>query len=59
MGRPASQAADVRLDLAEGPEGYAAPLDLAPGRWRVEITGTGAGGEAYRAGAELYVRNPG
>lgn len=59
VGRPASQVSDVRLELAEGPDGYAAPLELAPGQWRVEITGTGAGGESFRAGAEFFVRNPG
>jgi nitrogen fixation protein FixH len=59
IGRPASQAADVRLDLTEGPGGYSAPLDLAPGLWRVEITGTSAEGESYTAGAEFYVRAPG
>jgi len=59
VGRPASQAADVRLELTEGPDGYSVPLDLAPGLWRVEITGTGAEGENYKAGAEFYVKAPG
>lgn len=58
IGRPASQAVDVRLELAEGPGGYSAPLELAPGLWRVEFTGAGAKGESYTAEAEFYVRNP-
>jgi nitrogen fixation protein FixH len=59
VGRPASQAEDVRLDLTEGPGGYSAPLTLAPGQWRLEITSAGAGGESFKAGAEFYVGTPG
>lgn len=58
VGRPASTREDVRLELAEGAEGYAAPLVLAPGMWRVMITGADAGGGSFEAVAEFYVRDP-
>jgi nitrogen fixation protein FixH len=58
VGRPASDREDIRLELGEDGEGYAAPLSLAPGVWRVEITGTGAGGASFQAGAEFQVRDP-
>lgn len=58
VGRPASTRDDVRLDLAEGTDGYAAPLALAPGRWRVMIAGADAESGAFEAVAELQVRDP-
>ena len=58
VGRPASDTADVRLELVEGAEGYTSPLDLAPGRWRVMITGADAKGANFEAAAELEVRSP-
>ncbi len=58
VGRPASAREDVRLELAEEAEGYAAPLVLAPGMWRVAITGTDAVGGSFEAAAEFYVRDP-
>jgi nitrogen fixation protein FixH len=58
VGRPATTRNDVRLELTEGLDGYAAPLDLAPGQWRVMITGTNSDGENYEAAAVFYVRDP-
>ena len=58
VGRPASTREDVRLDLVEGTDGYAAPLGLAPGMWRVMITGADAEGGEFEAAAEFYVRDP-
>ena len=58
VGRPASTREDIRLDLAEAADGYAAPLALAPGRWRVMITGADAGGDSFEAVAEFHVRDP-
>ncbi len=58
VGRPASTREDVRLELAEGAEGYAAPLVLAPGMWRVAIAGTNAEGGNFEAVAQFYVRDP-
>ena len=58
VGRPASADDDVRLDLAEGAAGYAAPLVLAPGMWRVAITGTDAEGGSFEAEAQFYIRDP-
>ena len=58
VGRPASDTTDVRLELAEGAQGYAAPLVLAPGRWQVMITGANAAGDRFEASAELLVRDP-
>lgn len=58
VGRPASTRDDVRLELAEAPDGYAAPLELAPGQWRVMITGANAEGDSFEAVANLHVRDP-
>ena len=58
VGRPASARHDVRLELTEGAAGYDAPLVLAPGIWRVAITGTDAEGGSFEAAAEFYVRDP-
>jgi len=39
VGRPATDAEDRRLRLVPRIDGaYAAPMDLAPGAWRVEVT---------------------
>jgi len=63
VGRPATDREDTRLELTErdgDPVGnYAAPLELAPGRWRIGIAGTGTDGAAFEAEAELLVRTPG
>ncbi|HUS55004.1 MAG TPA: FixH family protein [Thermohalobaculum sp.] len=59
VGRPASDSADIRLELAEGADDYAAPLVLLPGRWRVLITGADVEGNRFEAAAELTVRNSG
>lgn len=56
VGRPASTREDIHLDLAEGSAGYVAPLDLAPGRWRVEISSTDAHDDHYEATAMLDVK---
>jgi nitrogen fixation protein FixH len=58
VGRPASARDDVRLELTEGAQSYAAPLVLAPGMWRVVITGTDAEGGSFEAEARFYVRDP-
>ncbi|HSF95015.1 MAG TPA: FixH family protein [Thermohalobaculum sp.] len=59
VGRPASDRDDIRLALARDGGAYTAPLTLAPGTWRVEITGTGDDGASFEARAEFYVRRPG
>jgi nitrogen fixation protein FixH len=58
VGRPASAHEDVRLELVKVAEGYAAPLVLAPGMWRVTISGADAEGGDFVAAAEFYVRDP-
>jgi len=58
VGRPASARDDVRLELTERARGYAAPLVLAPGMWRVMITGADAEGGSFEAAAQIYVRDP-
>ena len=63
VGRPASTREDVRLELAEQANGYAAPLALTPGQWRVAITvantGAAAEGGDFEAVADFYIKNPG
>lgn len=58
VGRPASMREDQRLELAESPAGYAAPLQLAPGRWRVAITGDDGSGNVFEAEGELIIEAP-
>ena len=58
VGRPATTRNDVRLEFTEWLDGDSAPLDLAPGQWRVMITGTNSDGENYEAAAVFYVRDP-
>jgi len=58
IGRPASARDDVRLELTEAAQGYAVPLVLAPGMWRVAIAGTDDAGASFEAEAQIYVRDP-
>lgn len=47
--RPTNQADDQLLVLARGPNGVlVAPANLAPGRWRLRLTGTARNGTDYR-----------
>ncbi|TYO88186.1 FixH family protein [Oceanicella actignis] len=55
VGRPATNAEDRVLDLAETAEGYRAELPLAPGAWRVEVHARGAAEADYRATAQILV----
>lgn len=55
VGRPASMRDDITLALAERADGYAAPLALTPGRWRVAITGRRDDGALFEAEAELRI----
>lgn len=58
VGRPASARDDMRLNLAEGPAGYAAPLVLAPGLWHISIEGRDSQGSVFEAEAEFQVADP-
>lgn len=55
VGRPGSEAQDHYLDLAPSAAGYSAPLELAPGRWRVELVATDGDGARFRAHSEFIV----
>lgn len=59
VGRPGREDEDRRLVLEPSPLGYAAPLDLAPGRWRVELLATDGDGARFEARAEFIVRAEG
>lgn len=59
VGRPASTRDDTALALAESAEGYAAPLTLAPGRWRVMISGRGDDGILFEAESDLHIPEAG
>jgi nitrogen fixation protein FixH len=59
VGKVTSAREDTRLELTEGPGGYGAPLTLAPGRWRIDITGTDGLGNSFEATAHLQVKEPG
>lgn len=56
VGRPASQAEDRRLELVERDGLYRAPVDLAPGTWRVDILGTDDQGRSFEAQVELFAK---
>ncbi len=47
---------DRRLVLIEGPDGYAAPIDLAPGQWRVQVDAASAAGDRMGGAAVVRVR---
>ncbi len=55
VGRPATDIEDQRLALTETDEGYAAPLDLGPGLWRVALEVTDAEGRRFDAAASLNI----
>ncbi|MEX3017870.1 FixH family protein [Gymnodinialimonas hymeniacidonis] len=47
--RPTTRADDQLLELSRGANGVlVAPADLAPGRWRLRLTGTARDGTDYR-----------
>ena len=55
VGRPAAAPRDVSTLLVETPQGYAAPLALASGDWRVEIDAIAANGAHFRQRRNLMV----
>lgn len=59
VGRPASGRHDVTLPLTEDAEAYTAPIDLAPGLWRVAVTATDGDGARFEAEAEIRVGGAG
>ncbi|MEM9318873.1 MAG: FixH family protein [Pseudomonadota bacterium] len=55
--RPTSQQADQLLDLTRGPNGVLlAPIERAPGRWRLRLTGTARDGTEYRHNITFTLR---
>jgi len=56
VGRPTSERDDRVLDLVETPAGFAAPLTLTPGAWRVHIAARAADGTEFRQRHALRVR---
>ncbi|MEJ6392727.1 FixH family protein [Gymnodinialimonas sp. 2305UL16-5] len=56
--RPTTRTDDQLLELTRGPNGaLVAPADLAPGRWRLRLTGTARDGTAYRHNLTFLVRS--
>lgn len=53
IGRPTQDSEDRSLTLTEAAAGYSAPVDLAPGAWRVEIATRS--GPAFRIGATMMI----
>lgn len=56
IGRPGSDIEDRVLPLHAVSEGYAAPVALGSGAWRVEVKTRS--GPAFRVVAEVFVREP-
>jgi nitrogen fixation protein FixH len=56
VGRPTTTRDDVPLTLEETPAGYAAPVPLAAGNWRVEIAAAAVDGTAFRQSRDIFVR---
>jgi nitrogen fixation protein FixH len=57
VGRPASKAEDRVVTLVETGGLYAAPVDLAPGLWRIEIVGEDAAGRRFVAEAQVFTKS--
>lgn len=55
--RPTNQTDDQLLDLVLTGGAYVAPADLAPGRWRLRLTGESSDGTAYRHNITFTVRS--
>lgn len=55
VGRTTTEAQDRMLDLVATPEGYAAPVALGPGNWRVDITAKAANGTDFVQYRSLFV----
>lgn len=59
VGRPTSRRDDTIVELVATPGGFAAPLDLAPGAWRVEIVAEAADGTLFQQSRALHnVKRP-
>lgn len=59
IGRPATRDGErivTLTPLGDRPGVYAVELDLAPGRWRAEMTAVDGAGATHRAGAEIWVK---
>ena len=57
IGRPSSQADDRELEPKGSAGVYRAPVELAPGVWRIEVRT--ASGEEFRTTAQLHVPEKG
>lgn len=58
VGRVTEAADDFTATLVWDGHSYAAPVDLAPGLWRVDIDATAANGTVFKRRLELRVRTP-
>ncbi len=56
IGRPTTEAFDVTPEIIESATMEAAEIDLAPGRWRLDMTATGRGGEVFRQHLVIEVK---
>ncbi|MGF1500962.1 MAG: FixH family protein [Paracoccaceae bacterium] len=57
IGRPATDAEDRAHALADTDNGYRADAALAPGLWRVAVTGQTADGTPFETAGEIFVPN--
>jgi nitrogen fixation protein FixH len=58
VGRPTQQRDDRTLDLQATLDGVAAPVLLAPGNWRIEISATAEDGTLFHQSRAIYVPEP-
>ncbi len=58
IGRPTEQRDDQTLDLQPTLDGVAAPLRLAAGNWRVEVSATADDGTLFQQSRAIYVPEP-
>ena len=54
--RPTNLEEDQLLDLTRSSGAFVAPVDIAPGRWRLRLTGTARDGTDYRRNITFHVR---
>ena len=55
VGRPTTAAFDVEPEIIASATMEVAEIELAPGRWRLDVAATGRGGEAFRQMLTLTV----
>ncbi|MBF9034539.1 nitrogen fixation protein FixH [Rhodobacterales bacterium HKCCE2091] len=54
IGRPTTEAQDLEVSLHHSGTGYTAPVELGPGRWRLDVLATAEDGTTFRRMMALH-----